>query len=543
MTQAMTATAAPQSAPVPAPAWSRPSLIALALVTLAGMLLGWASRDAALNVNGDDAIYLTLSKSLGEGHYRDEYLVGTPPHAQYPPGIPAWLLLIRLVAGGSLDAILAGNFLLIATTAWLLADAVRRLSTPWLGVVAASVVALNPGLLGLGGELRSEPLYLACCALALWCTVDLDKDGGWWRPAVAIAAAIAAFLTRSAGIALLPAIGIALLMQRRWRPLILGGASALLVTGAWFTYVRWATQRTIGHTYAIDLVGAAPVGEPLRFLEHLFSNARDYFAYLAAVQFSIPDIGDFPLDNGVWGLLLIIPAVAGAWRLARQWPAMVAFLLLATAILLVYPWPIGRLLTPLLPWLVVVLLFGWISLTSAARFRHCVQAALVIGAVLAALAAAAQLPRTLRGVRCRATAPFSDPRCATLADRSYFAAAVFIRDSLPRDAVIAASKPSSIYFNSQRLTFPLELFQRDSAALLLAPKGPATHILLSRKFPYEANQVATWLRGHCGSFALNAQFAGGTLLLGPRTTTSGDACAALDIYLRQTADSLHTSSE
>ncbi len=532
MTQAAKATAVPEFAP--ATAWSRPSLVALALIVGTAVLLGWTARVAALNVNGDDAINLTLSTSLGQGEYRDAYLVGTPAHAQYPPGLPAWLLLVRLVSGGSLDALLAGNFLLISGMVCLLADAVRRLSTPSLGVAVAAVVALNPGVLALGGELRSEPLYFACCALALWCTVDLEREGRGWCPTVAFVAAIAAFLTRSAGIVLLPAIGIALLVQRRWRPLVLGGMSFLLVIGAWFAYTRWATQHTIGHTYALDLVGAAPLGEPLRFLGHIFRNAREYFAYLAAVQFSIPDIHDFPIDNGVWGLLLIIPAVVGAWRLAHRWPAVVAFLLLSTGILLVYPWAIGRLLTGLLPWLVVLVLFGWAWIASVTRIDRGRQAALVIATLLAALGTAAQVPRSVLGLRCRASAPFTNPRCDTVADRSYFAAAVFIRDSLPKGAVIAASKPSSIYYNSGRLTIPLELFGRNADALLLAPRGPATHLLLSRKFPYEGRLVAPWLRERCASLALVAPFPGETLLLGPRTATSGDACAALDEYVRST---------
>jgi len=57
------------------------------------------------------------------------------------------------------------------------------------------------------------------------------------------------------------------------------------------------------------------VSEPLRFLRHALDNATAYFASLASRQFSIPDIHDQPVDNGLLGLFLTIPALIGAWTL------------------------------------------------------------------------------------------------------------------------------------------------------------------------------------------------------------------------------------
>src|SRR3989304_1018075 len=148
--------------PEPAQEWSKATLLTLLLVIAAGLALGWAGRGAALNVNGDDPIYLGLSRSIGHGHYRDDYLFGSPPHGQYPPGLPIWLLLVRLAAGAGLDAALAANFLLVTVTAILLADSVRRVTTPWLGVTAAAVVMWNPEILALAGAIPSDspPLLL-----------------------------------------------------------------------------------------------------------------------------------------------------------------------------------------------------------------------------------------------------------------------------------------------------------------------------------------------------------------------------------------------
>ena len=527
----------PQLESVPDQEWTRGALGALLLVTILGVAIGWASRGAALTVYGDDSIYLTLSRSLAERHYRDEYLVGSPPHAQYPPGMPLWLLLVRLLVGGSLDGALAANLLLIALTAFLLADSVRRLASVWLGVAAAAVLLFNPAIFALAGQLRSEIPFLAWCSLALWLSLIGGERSRRWYPTLTIAAASAAFLTRSAGIALVPAVAWALLLRRQWRPLLVNGTAAAAVIVGWFAYTRWAAQHTVGHTYAADLASSAPMSEPVRFFSHALGNATVYFSRLAAVQFSIPDIHGQPLDNLVLGLLLTIPAAVGVWTLRRRWAAMGMFLLLSTGILLVFSWPVSRLLTVLLPWLVAALLIGSATIAAAAGSRRGGSIAIGLGVVLAGFGLAGQVHAAEREQRCRSSAPFVDPRCYQEQDRSYVAAAAFIRDNLPKQAVIAASKPSIIYLLTGRRTLPLELFGTTSIDRLLPPAGPVAAILLSRLIPYEPTGVGPRLLQQCAALTLLARFPSGTLLLGPRHSNGGpsvDACGALTEYLRKT---------
>ncbi len=517
--------------PERSPVWTRAACWALCLVVLSGMILGWLSRSVSLSVAGDDSIYLTLSRSIAAGHYRDDYLVGAPPHAQYPPGMPIWLLLIRAVAGPSLEAVRCANLLLLGLTTLLLADAVRRLSTPWLAVTTAAVVITNPALLAFAGGLFSEIPYLACCALALWCSLADTDDDRTWFATLAIAAAIAAFLTRSAGIALVPAVLAALALRRRWRAALVGGGIALLVIVAWFSYTRWAGAQTVGHTYAVDLAAAASIREPVRFISHTVQNATAYLATFAAVQFSIPDVQDQPIDNGLWGLLLLIPAAVGGWMARRRWPAVVVFVLLSAAVLLVFTWTVTRLLSVLLPWLIALILLGWLGLASAAGSRHGTRVACTVGMILAGFGLVAQLQAVERQQGCRTSAPFVDPRCYLTQDREYYAAVKYIRDSLPEDAVIAASKPSGIYTIANRQTMPLDLFGRVSLSQLVAPEGPVSHVVLSHMFPYEWRSIAPRLLEQCASLALVRRFPLGTLLLGPRTSDgTPDACAALTGY-------------
>src|SRR5690606_14963488 len=93
----------------PGQPWSRAALVILAAVILLGAALGWAGRARAATLGGDEATYLALSTSLESGQYRDTFLVGNPPHAKYPPALPAWLLVVRTVAGPDLDVVRAVN--------------------------------------------------------------------------------------------------------------------------------------------------------------------------------------------------------------------------------------------------------------------------------------------------------------------------------------------------------------------------------------------------------------------------------------------------
>ena len=72
----------------------------------------------------DDVVYLSVGKSIAEGHgYRSAQLVGTPVHVKFPPLLPA-MYAVAWMAFGSLDA--------VASTAL------------WLNIVATS---LSAGLL------------------------------------------------------------------------------------------------------------------------------------------------------------------------------------------------------------------------------------------------------------------------------------------------------------------------------------------------------------------------------------------------------------
>ncbi len=523
--------------------WSRSMRIVAGLIIATGLILGWIGRSVELSMAGDDATYWAMSWSLQAGHYGELFFVGAPPHAQYPPGFPAWLLMVRALFGNSLDAIFATNLSLLALTSFLIIDSFRRLALPSIGLVAAAVGIWNAGLLKLSTEVMSESLFVALCVLALWGSLRATQRDGTRYATLAVAAALCAFLTRTAGITLLPAILIGFFWRRQWRATIAAALCFGVTTLGWFAYTGWATQRTMGHTYGVDFSAAQENG----FMEVLARMVGSTKLYLLGIpdQFSLPSIPGTGIDNLLLGALIVGPAMVGAASLVRRWPALPIFLVSSLGILIIFPFTVTRFMTALVPQIICVTLLGVLSFARAAGARTPQLFALAFGGVLAVFAFVGSASAVQRSVSCRTHMPYADARCYDQEARNYYTAIQFVKDSLPPAAVIAASKPSTVYMLTGHRTVPLILLGDRQLAQVLAPAGPATHILLSRMTGPEASRVAPRLQAVCADLGLVRQFAPATLILRPMVAgdPSGAACQALARYRETPAPTFDLAKE
>ena len=180
------------------------ALLALCLPTL---LFVWNNRDVPhFGVLQDDGMYLIDGKALAEGAgYRILSLPAQPHDTRYPPLYPLYLSLAwRAVP--SYPATLTAAVML----SWLCLPMVlllgywwcvgQRFSVPltWLTV---GLFALNPYVLFFVSNLGSELMFMVFLFGALLAA----ERSGWRWALLAGAIAGAAYLTRTSGIALLPA--------------------------------------------------------------------------------------------------------------------------------------------------------------------------------------------------------------------------------------------------------------------------------------------------------------------------------------------------
>jgi len=481
--------------------WGRLHWLAVLAAVALGLGLGWRDRAPEVSLGGDEATHVALSYSLEHGGYQDEFIAGSPPHIQYPPGTAIWFMTIRQIFGPNLDWARAANLILLGLTALLIGDAVRRLGTPWLGVSAVSVVALNPALLQVAGTLLSDSLYIALATLSVWATLRADSDWErrWWI--LATSAGIAAFLTRTVGIALLFGLVGWYCLRRRWALAALTGTLFSMVVLGWAAYLYTRAPSAMGSSYMANL---APVlDQPsvaLTFTQGAWRHLKFYVLFLPGGLF-LPTIGGTPIDNLAWYLVLAACGGFGMWKLARQWPATVATLIVYFLILLAWRWQVERLMLPLFPSGLAALLVGTYGLTHRMRARS----PAMIGVGLAMVMSGSSLLEKMRHPRwaeCDRSNPYGTPSCFNPKSTAMVRAAWVIRDNFAANAVIATSQPATIHYFSGRRTLPLEKAVDQMAGSQVpstVTKPQATVWLIQRPNQTET-RVYRILRKHCRRF-------------------------------------------
>lgn len=324
------------------PRWDGAVLVAV----LAAIYLPWTWSDQLGSLGGDSAVYLLSARTYAAYLPPDDVARAVAVESQFPPLYPALLA----ATGGAEDLRIAH----VATTACLLAAFAAfyaaltavGLSRP-LAIAGVAVFAALPGSALQSLELLSESLYLALSLGGLACLLRASPGGASRQYWVATTMLAAALMTRSAGVALIPALAIVLWRNRPrgwpWMPV-------LVVLPA----LAWALQRRGEHGYSNDVLGY--LGMPwTQVVEQLAANAG---AFAWGIGANIVQTAALPWVT--W--ILALPCAAMLLlRLARFEPDA-WYVLAYVAMLILWPYPAEarRLAWVILPWLLCyVLLAGW----------------------------------------------------------------------------------------------------------------------------------------------------------------------------------------
>jgi hypothetical protein len=391
-------------------------------------------------------------------------------------------------------------------------------------------VLWNPSLLQITMTLHSEALFIFLSVLAVWAALRADQStsAGW--VVLAIVAALASFMTRTAGVGVLAGIGLWTLVSRRWWVAVaFSVASASMVLG-WFAYLRAATPLTIAVTYVSDFEFAARgfdavsrrVGQLIAF----------YLGTALPDMLHLPMIADTPVDNAAWLLVLGGCVLVGVVLLARSWSAVPGALLGGTLVLLGWIYKVDRLLLALLPWLAVGAMVGAAGIERRLVGGGKRRAAMALWAILAGSALAGSVQQLREAQQCDRSDQFASPGCVDEGERGFVLAIRALPGLLPTGAVVATVKPSVLAHASGLRAAPMGRLIRDPNFRLeedgtIHPSG-ATHILLSRFTGVEQIRLAKAIRPHCQDLHLVAEVVPGVLLLTAKAPgDSADACAAL----------------
>ncbi len=447
-------------------------------LALAGLhsVLGLLLYDPTLFPGGDNAGYMILGEALASGQgYRDIYLPLGPLHTKYPPLYP--LLLAVFTPLGSFQLLKLTSLALTTLAVWLTYRLADRLVGRGAAVVAAGLLAVSPVLLEYSHYVLSEALFVVLVVTALlWLEPaaqgSTGEDGQRGIPSallLGLAAAGAAFLTRTAGLPLLAAAVLFFALERKPRRFVLATAVASASAGGWWLYQRWASaaqgadisrptylkEMLLRNPYDPAAGSAGPGDLAVRGIENLWSYVSEILPRALAGGWGAAPGGEAVL--AALGLTLAGLAFGGWVRrsMSRLGPAEL-FTVLYVFMLALWPpvWTDQRFLLPLLPLLLAYAASGASELgLRLIRGREGARTpALATGALAAAVgigAAITAAARTPDSVRClaefRAGAPCDPPEFA-----SFYGAAEWAAVNTSPDAIAVSRKPRIFFWISGR---------------------------------------------------------------------------------------------
>jgi len=330
--------------------------VAAAVILLLAYCAVWATPAAGLV--HDDGIYIATAKAIANGEgYVMPNLPGSPAQTKFPPLFPlllsvAWRLNPTFPDNVPLLKIIpvAGVFLTSALTGLI----ARRLSfSRWNAWLIALFVAAIPSSLYFSGLVMAETLYAALASLAILLLLRAEADGSWRSVALAAAATIAAYYTRTAAIALVLGGTLALASRRRWAHC--GLFLALCYVFALLPWQLWQAQQAsvpLTESYytslsyrQFNIVSAFTIPQKLSILRQNIRFLADDTTYSLFT----------PPRYISWAYIPFCAAIAAGFYRLRRYRAFVIPAVVSIIMPVLWAWRPQRFIVPSLGLLVIAL--------------------------------------------------------------------------------------------------------------------------------------------------------------------------------------------
>jgi hypothetical protein len=200
--------------------------------------------------------------------------------------------------------------------------------------------------------------------------------------------------------------------------------------------------------------------------------------------------------------------------LLRQWDSAALFLAAYGVLLALWRPGFDRLVRPIVPLLLLVILSGASTLTGKYYPRYRRWTVWGIAALLGLGALRLGAPEFSKRLACDRAAPADSPDCWPVAERELLTLAHWVRDSTPPDVLLFVSKERAFYVHAGRKTINQDRGLREDSTTIGA-------YLRSRGVDYTAvttvgvyaRRHRVLVRGACRDFELVKRFSRRTLLL------------------------------
>ncbi len=414
---------------------------------------------------GDDATYISLARSILERHtYSDIWDPGLAAQTLYPPVFPVilaggLLMGLNVAIGLKLMMVFLSSAAVFAGCVWL-----WRVTTPGIALGAGILVALSPEIIGLGREVLSDTPFWLFTMIALLALLQVEKttddpneaSGHSLRwEVLATVGVVAAYFTRSAGLPLLLASIIWLVLRKRWRAvLILAGTAAPFILAWW---LRGRAHPGNGYLAPFLYVDPyVPARGNVNILDLLDRFERNLYQYrLNHLPRILTGYGSKRILPGT----LLAAFAAFGWTRRAQKPGVAelwTFFYLGLVLFWPVAWAAPRFLLAIIPVLALyvaetIAFFSVIS--TRPRAVGTIAMALLVGVMVPGV-----MHHFIDGSVCRAQYAEGEPfPCIEPLFHDFFLTAAGVRGKLPAGSVVLSRKPTLFYLYSgyQSRLYPL----------------------------------------------------------------------------------------
>jgi 4-amino-4-deoxy-L-arabinose transferase-like glycosyltransferase len=406
--------------------------------------------DPKLHTGGDNAQYILLGESLITGNgYKVISSPLNPPYSLYPPGYP-------LLVGG-LMAVFGSNFLALKILSLLLSlgaiyvfylihKGEKQQLLPYLAVF---LFGINPVFLRNSHVILSEPAFLFFSILTLYLFNKWESKNTYRLFIFATLSATFCYFLRTAGIAILLAVTVHLLCERKFKHVLVFVLVAMVFILPW--NIRNAMVGDRSYTAVFFQKDMYDIGAGYASITDLIQRVGQnlkLYALTIAPKLVFPSYTHKPAYFILPFLTLGITIFAFIREILRKRRITHFYLFFYMGLVLVWPpvWSCDRYLLPILPFLLLYFFKGTSRIT---RNHVIVSIGLGVVCTLATLheispeisSNLSMLSRYRKGDKMAGYSP---------AWRNYYRVADWMTKHTPENSVVISRKRNLFYLHSDR---------------------------------------------------------------------------------------------
>jgi len=405
-------------------------------------------------IGGDNARYINLARSmlLGKG-YRDITHPDEPRYTLYPPGFPALLMPVIAIFGANIP-ILKIIPMLCGLGAFIFFIFIAQILFPKTWIYPAVTALASPILLLNGHWLLSEIPFVCFSLGGLYFFYQYQKDKRALPAILFTFFSIYAFLIRSAGITLIAAIALFLIVSKNYKMLFIFLAIFLVLFIAWTlrnasipgtnTYDYWFLKKN-------PYLDESPRIGLNDFINRIIFNFKTYT--LSIFPTSVLSSLTNPTVLALSGIALTALVISGVIRRLKAFTFLDWYLIFSLVIIITWTetWTSERFLLPIIPILFIYIYFGlsWISEKIKSKYlipviTGCILIVNMITIVKLSATTITENMQYLRGDRYAGYSPDW---------RRYFETIDWAKKNIPENRVIMARKPEFVFLFSGHKSF------------------------------------------------------------------------------------------